>query len=103
MNKFMTRVELHQATWNDYEALHNQMQAQGFSRTIVGDTGLVFNLPPAEYFYTGIITVQNVLLKARTAAAMTQKKHSILVSEYVNAAWENLPLATASAAKTLLG
>ena len=34
MANFTARVELHDANWDDYVALHKKMAAQGFSQTI---------------------------------------------------------------------
>jgi hypothetical protein len=44
--KFMTRVELHDATYNDYLQLHGFMRQEGFTQTIRGDDGIVYQLPP---------------------------------------------------------
>lgn len=37
MSMFITRVELHDANYADYEKLHTEMEAQGFTPTIVAD------------------------------------------------------------------
>ena len=49
MASFTVRVELHQATWVDYETLHAAMAQKGFSRQIKGDDGKTYQLPLAEY------------------------------------------------------
>ncbi len=36
MAKFTTRVELHNATGEDYNTLHDAMESVGFSRLIYG-------------------------------------------------------------------
>jgi len=45
MAQFITRVELHGATYKDYETLHAGMLAQGFRKTITGDDGVSYQLP----------------------------------------------------------
>ncbi|GAB3590690.1 hypothetical protein [Hymenobacter daeguensis] len=49
---YLTRVVLHRADGSeDYTQLHTEMQALGFSRSIVNDAdGISYQLPPAEYF-----------------------------------------------------
>ena len=49
MAKFATRIELHDATYHDYLQLHGFMRQEGFTTTIQGDDGVVYQLPPAEY------------------------------------------------------
>ena len=51
MADFTVRVELHGAEWEDYDILHEEMEAQGFSRTIRGESGDLFELPPAEFTF----------------------------------------------------
>jgi hypothetical protein len=53
MANFTTRVELHDANWSDYVALHAEMAKQGFSQKITSDAGQTYKLPPAEYTYSG--------------------------------------------------
>jgi hypothetical protein len=49
---YLTRVVLHRADGGeDYSQLHTEMEARGFSRSIVNDLdGISYQLPPAEYF-----------------------------------------------------
>jgi hypothetical protein len=53
MSYYTTRVELHYATYEDYENLRGAMQRAGFSRLVVGDDGETYHLPTAEYFVQG--------------------------------------------------
>jgi hypothetical protein len=73
MSRFTTRVELHEASEDDYEELHVAMENEGFRRTITGDEG--------EYHLVGDITEDQVLQRAKRAAATTGKSYSILVTE----------------------
>lgn len=90
MASFITRVELHQAAWQDYENLHQQMEALGFSRTIRGSNGIWYKLPTAEYFSTGPLDTTQVRGLAKQAANATGKSNSVLTCDYGTAAWIDL-------------
>ncbi|WP_308351947.1 DUF2622 domain-containing protein [Serratia marcescens] len=47
---YIVRVELHGASPEDYEELHEKMEGRGFSRQIVADSGNEYQLPDAEYY-----------------------------------------------------
>ncbi len=51
--QYTTRVELHYATDDDYESLHDAMAREGFSRQITSNDGVTYHLPTAEYNYEG--------------------------------------------------
>jgi hypothetical protein len=91
MPSFTVRVELHEATWTDYETLHDQMGAEGFRRTIRSDDGITYHLPTAEYDMTGLTERSDVLDKAKTAAARTRKNFGVLVTESNGRTWFGLP------------
>jgi hypothetical protein len=88
---FTTRVELHNATYSDYETLHESMRKEGFNRTIRSDDGIAYHLPTAEYDYPGNATRNNVLERAKRAAATTGKSAGVLVSEATGRTWSGLP------------
>ncbi len=90
MTSFTTRVELHDATWSDYENLHKQMKQQGFSQTIRSDDGIVYDLPPAEYNMVANITRNDVIERAKTAVAATKNSGAILVTESAGRIWHGL-------------
>lgn len=52
----------------DYDRLHEAMEAQGFKRSITSDDGVAYDLPTAEYYYEGNVTRNNVLEKTKVAA-----------------------------------
>ena len=92
MAAFMTRVELHgNVTWQDYDTLHQAMEAEGFSRTIRADNGDVYHLPTAEYYISDGLTRAQVLAKAQRAASRTGKNYSVLVTESNGVTWIGLP------------
>jgi hypothetical protein len=90
MPSFTVRVELHEATWSDYDTLH-EMEAEGFRRTIRSDDGATYHLPTAEYDINGSSNLSQVLEKAKTAAARTQKTFGALVTEAKGRTWSGLP------------
>ena len=90
MAKFTTRVELLDATPNDYEILHEQMENFNFKRTITSDDGIEYYLPPAEYNREGAYTLDQTLDAAKNAATATKRQYRILVTESNGRAWHNL-------------
>jgi hypothetical protein len=93
MSQFTVRVELHDAEWADYDALHAAMEEQGFSRLITGDNGQTYHLPWAEYTGRGNFASSQVRDIARVAADSTGKKNAVLVTESNGRAWVGLALA----------
>jgi hypothetical protein len=93
MASFTTRVELHNATYSDYETLHSAMESEGFSRTITSDVGFTYQLPTAEYDRLVTLTRSQVLESAKRAASTTGKKYLILVTESSGRTWTGLKIA----------
>ena len=98
MPTFITRVELHDATYQDYVKLHGFMGLEGFTNTIRGDDGGVYQLPPAEYHLVANCTASQARDKASAAAQKTLKKFAVIASEYTAAAWVGLAKAQSRAA-----
>ncbi|MGD1096674.1 MAG: hypothetical protein ABSB35_32350 [Bryobacteraceae bacterium] len=73
MSGFNVRVELHSATYQDYENLHGAMARAGFSRQILSDGGKTYQLPTAEYIKSADLTRIQVLNQAKAAANSTGK------------------------------
>jgi hypothetical protein len=90
MTQFTVRVELHRADADDYETLHSAMKDEGFSRLIKSSDGKRYHLPTAEYDRSGELTRSEVLDSAGKAAAQTNKKASILVTESAGRTWRGL-------------
>jgi hypothetical protein len=90
MSSFTTRVELHQANYQDYENLHAAMSAAGFSRLITSDDGVTYHLPTAEYDRSGNFTKSEVLAQAKAAANSTRKSNAVLVTESAGRTWNGL-------------
>lgn len=91
MTSFITRIELHNANYSDYETLHGLMAREGFSRTITSDQGIEYHLPTAEYEFVGSATRSTVLEKAKQAASATRKTFAAIVTEANGSSWYNLP------------
>ncbi|SEH65171.1 hypothetical protein [Magnetospirillum fulvum] len=97
MATFLTRIERHDANWNDYVKLHVAMTAQGFSNTIMTNDDTVYELPPAEYYLSGNLTAAEVLKRAQTAASSVKHSHAAIISETNNSTWSGLKQVTRAA------
>lgn len=93
MSRFLTRVELHDASYQDYHNLHSAMEAHGFSRTITASDGQEYSLPTAQYSMVANLTIESVRAHAKTAADSTGREAEVIVTEG-QSAWIGLPLAT---------
>jgi hypothetical protein len=90
MANFLVRIELHGATWDDYEALHNQMAYRGFSREVTGGSGQAYQLPTAEYVIRTAEELEDVRAAAAEAAKTTGRKFGVIAAEYSRTAWVGL-------------
>ena len=90
MATFMTRIELHDAQYQDYVNLHTLMDREGFTNTITSGDGTTYKLPPAEYRLEGHIDRSQVLQKAKRAAERTGKSYAAVLSEYIGCTWTGL-------------
>ena len=90
MASFMTRVELHDATYQNYVELHGFMAQEGYSTAILGSNGNWYQLPPAEYNLVADCTIEAARDKASRAAQKTRKNFAVVVSQYSQAAWVGL-------------
>ncbi|HKW77095.1 MAG TPA: hypothetical protein VJN64_16300 [Terriglobales bacterium] len=94
MSMFTTRIELHDATWDDYERLHGAMQKAGFSRLITSDDNSKWHMPWAEYDVVGTYTLDQIFTAASNAASTVGKKFALLVSQAVSRRWSGLQKAS---------
>lgn len=90
MSSFITRIELHSASYSDYENLHREMGKQGFSRTIKSDDGITWQLPTAEYEINSNQKCSDIRQKAAIAATATGKSFAVLVTEAREICWRGL-------------
>lgn len=94
--KYLVRVELHNATYADYETLHKAMAAKGFQRTIRAGDGALYYLPTAEYTAETSESGNQVWTAADSAAATTGKSRGVLAVQYDGAWWGGLAKAKAA-------
>jgi hypothetical protein len=93
MANYIARVELHSATWNDYEQLHVTMQRRGYLRTIKAGDGKWYQLPTGTYVVAATnSSLQNALNAATEAANETGRQSSVLVADWNSASWVGLPI-----------
>ena len=82
----IARVELHAATYDDYETLHAAMEQRGYSRTIATDGGAVYQLPTGTYVMRNAnISLQEAFNRAQAAAQATGRSSSIIVTDWTSA------------------
>jgi hypothetical protein len=87
---YLVRVELHNASWADYQTLHAAMENRSFQRTIRAGNGVEYHLPTAEYAVDTTASGEQVRAAADAAAATTGKAHGLLVVRYDMAWWTGL-------------
>ena len=91
MSNFTTRVELHRATAEDYERLHDQMARQGFRRTVPGfdDQGgkHTYHLPTAEYDSVSDGDAASVRNVAKRIADGVRPGAWVLVTKVAERSW----------------
>jgi len=88
---YLARVELHNATYEDYEQLHAAMERRQFHRVIQADDKTWYSLPTGTYNKYSAATVQEALNDAIAAANETGKRHSLIVVSWTAARWDGLP------------
>ncbi|KAJ9430492.1 MULTISPECIES: hypothetical protein [Enterobacterales] len=87
MAEFTVRVELHGATSDDYEKLHESMGARGYSREVISDDGQWFNLPTAEYVASKSYTATQIRDEVRVVASAISQSNWVLVTESKERSW----------------
>ncbi len=90
MSKFIVRVEMHNATGQDYSSLHEAMRLAGYYGLIAGSDGHFYELPGGEYQTTSTASVTAVMEAAYNIAARIRPNPSVIASEYSAAAWKGL-------------
>ena len=90
MSSFTIRVELHDATWQNYVNLAADLAKQGVTDVITADNGTAYKMSPAEYNYDGAVSIDDVLNAVDAAAARTGKQHAVFVTEATQRKWRGL-------------
>jgi hypothetical protein len=81
MANYVARIELHSATYDDYETLHAAAQRRGFSRMIVSNDGKKYQLPTGTY----VAANTNATLEQAYDAAQTRKAFWAVVADWASA------------------
>jgi hypothetical protein len=82
---YLARVELHKATGEDYETLHEAMRKRGFARFILSSEKKKYRLPTGTYVAEGSTwTLTQAYDFAVTAANDTGKSSWIIVVDWQN-------------------
>jgi hypothetical protein len=86
MANYLARAELHKATNDDYETLHEAMKKRGFSRIIVSNDRKKYRLPTGTYVVEGTnATLEQAYSAATAAAAETGKTYWAIVVDWSSA------------------
>ncbi|WP_115116577.1 hypothetical protein [Serratia marcescens] len=87
MASFTVRVELHKAEAEDYENLHEKMEAKGYSREITSSDGIRYKLPDAEYVADKNMTASQVRDEVVEIYSKVKSNPGVLVTKSESRAW----------------
>jgi len=87
MKDFLTRVELHNHLTGDYEKLHLAMAKTGFKRTILASDSVTYDLPTAEYVYSGYDTETAITVKDKVKVIVASIHYNYTVFTVQVADW----------------
>ncbi|MDX7992614.1 hypothetical protein [Xenorhabdus littoralis] len=87
MADFTVRVELHKANADDYELLHEKMDAKGYSKEISLSSDKKYKLPSAEYVATKNKTTSEVRDEVVKIASSVKKNPNVLITKSAGRAW----------------
>jgi hypothetical protein len=95
MTMFIIRVELHEATRQNYIDLANDLATKGITDVITGDNGNSYKMSPGEYNYIGDANIDAVLGAVQTSAAKTGRGYAVFVTQASQTKWLGLPIVEA--------
>ncbi|MFS2138551.1 hypothetical protein [Duganella sp. Dugasp56] len=90
MTTYSIRVELHDATWEHYYALHEKLNKIGVVTHITADDGKNYKLPPAEYAADTNADAQTVLNAVYGVAEGVRKNPAVFVTKSAGRMWQGL-------------
>lgn len=91
MANFTIRVELHgNNSIEKYNILHEEMFKNDFSKTIIGQNGLEYYLPSAEYNITSNLTNKLLLENINKIVSQITNDYSVLITRSASRTWHNL-------------
>jgi hypothetical protein len=93
MTDYMIRVEMHGATYADYERLHSLLAAKNVTNFIFSDQRVRYRLPTAMYTYTGTETPEQVRIAVAQVAASVRANPAVFVTVRGISSWQGLQAA----------
>lgn len=94
MTNYVTRIELRGSpSGEDYQALHDAMEAKGFVRTITGDDGKTYKLPNAMYYVSSNLSTSQICTAANEAANSVWTSCRVFSCEAPSSSWNGLDVA----------
>lgn len=83
MANYVARIELHNATYDDYETLHAAAARRGLLRTIAASDGKRYQLPTGTYVAANTaVTLEQAYAAAEAAATETGKRFWVVVADW---------------------
>tara|TARA_R110000796_G_scaffold95459_2_gene200668 strand:+ start:11139 stop:11417 length:279 start_codon:yes stop_codon:yes gene_type:complete len=92
MDKFIIRVVLHSADSEDYERLHELMEAKRYSRQLKDVNGQVFQLPDAEYYAEKPLSALSVRNEVKNLSDSIVPGSFVLVTKADDISWYLQPI-----------
>lgn len=86
------RIELHDASWQDYINLATYLAQRGITDTITADDGQRYKMSGGHYNYVGLNSFKQVYDDAVWCVSMVGKRYGLTVSEATTIRWQGLPL-----------
>jgi hypothetical protein len=93
MSDYLIRVEMHGATYADYERLHALLSAKNVINFIYSDQQVRYRLPTAMYTYTGAETAEQVRTAVAQIAASVAANPAVFVAVRGASSWQGLQAA----------
>jgi len=90
MSSYTIRVELHNATWQNYADLAKDLAAKGITDLITASDGVTYKMSPAEYNYEGDATTETVLNSVKASANKTGCSSAVFVTQANQRMWNGL-------------
>ncbi|QXF34780.1 DUF2622 domain-containing protein [Photorhabdus luminescens] len=90
MANYLVRVEIYDADYSDYEALHKKMLAIGFHKSIKYSNGKSYDLPSGTYFGTSSLSPSQINSKVKSVAKpLSSKDPSLFVCKFQTGEWSS--------------
>lgn len=90
MATFTIRVELHDATRQNYIDMAADLARYGITDEVEASNGITYQMSPAEYNYVGNASLENVLDTVRACANKTGRANAVFVTEAAGRMWSGL-------------